>query len=171
MAASGHLLRLQIRNACSYSSGKAFPSAWLVHLMCRSGVTQKAYRLEPEKDLSGLQAGAAQGLLGLRLLQRTIDVRAWHLGRQYNLGGEKLGTQDRQLPLINWSEARYCGLQEGSATRPVGRVINAELQRANHMLVSPSPGQKRHAGCHFSQATFALLQGEIPGQKKHTEKL
>ena len=62
-------------------------------------------------------------------------------------------------------------MQEGSAIRPTGRVINAELQRANHMLVPPSPCQKRHAGCHFSQATFALLQGELPGQKKHTEKV
>lgn len=47
-----------------------------------------------------------------------IDVRAWHLRRQYNLGGEKLGTQDRQLPLINWSEPRHCVMQEGSAVRP-----------------------------------------------------
>lgn len=98
-------------------------------------------------------------------------MRAWHPRRQYNLGGEKLDTQDRQLPLINWSEPRHCDMQEGSAIRPVGRVIERRAAAANHMLVPPSTGQKRHAGCHFSQATFALLQGELSGQKKHTEKV
>lgn len=75
------------------------------------------------------------------------------------------------MPLINWSEARHCALQEGSAIRPVGRVINAELQRANHMLVPPSPGPE--APCRLSVFTSHIRPAsrELSGQKKHTEKV
>lgn len=58
-------------------------------------------------DLSGLQDGAAQGLMELCLSNDPNDRFALPR-RQYNLGGEKLGTRDRQLPLINWREPRLC---------------------------------------------------------------
>lgn len=123
-------------------------------------------------DLSGLQGRSRTGSLGTARspTMRPINVRAWHPRRQYNLGGEKLGTRDRQLPLINWSEPRHCDMQEGSAIRPVGRVIERRAAAANHMLVPPSTGQKRHAGCHFSQATFALLQGGFLARRSTPRK-
>lgn len=54
-------------------------------------------------DLFGLQAGAAQGLLRTGGLQQRA---CWMCvpRRQYNLGGEKLGTRDRQLTAIDQLE-------------------------------------------------------------------
>lgn len=64
-------------------------------------------------------AGAAQAEQGLLELgvSNNADVRCACLDAN-DLGGEKLGTGDRQLPLINWSEPRHCDMQEGSAIRP-----------------------------------------------------